>query len=253
MFVSIQQKSGSFGDRLYPRTDISRVGNIPGTAPLPAVVTDGLRLYLDAGNAASYPGSGTTWTDLSGYNNNYTLVNGPTYVTESGGGIFFDGTNDHATGPASNAFGITANCTIEIIIKPTQNVGGSMFRFVADENIRGLFAHTPYGDGYYFDSVNQRISFTDGTLINQNAYFVFRRRTTPSPYREIIRNTVQRAADTNVPNTMTLNTTTTLLAAVPADGEYFKGNVYVFRVYNRSLSDAELTQNYNVEKARFGL
>lgn len=252
MFLPIQQKSGSFGDRLYSRTDISRVGNIPGPVPS-AIITDGLRLYLDAGNASSYPGTGTTWTDLSGYNNNFTLVNGPTYSTESGGAIVFDGTNDHATGPASNAFGITADATIEIIIKPTQAVGGSMFRFVANENTRGLFAHTPYGDTYYFDSVNQRIQFTDSTLINQNAYFVFRRRTTPSPYREIIRNTVQRAADTNVPNTMTLNTTTTLLAAVPADAEYFKGNVYVFRVYNRALSDAELTTNYNADKARFGL
>lgn len=253
MFVSIQQKSGSFGDRLYPRTDTSRVGNIPGPQPAASIITDGLRLYLDAGNASSYPGTGTTWTDLSGYGNNFTLVNGPTYSTESGGAIVFDGTNDHATGPASNAFGITADATIEIIIKPTQAVGGSMFRFAANENIRGLFAHTPYFDGYYFDSAGQRIFFTDGTLINQNAYFVFRRRAATSPYREIIRNSVQRAADTNVLNTMTLNTTTVLLAAIPADAEYFKGNVYVFRVYNRALTDAELTNNYNVDKARFGL
>ena len=253
MFIGFQQKSGSFADRLYPITDTSRIGTIPGPQSVDSIVTNGLRLYLDAGNASSYPGSGTTWTDISGFGNNFTLVNGPTYTTESGGAIVFDGTNDHATGPASNAFGITADCTIEIIIKPTQNVGGAMFRFVANETVRGLFAHTPYGDGYYFDSANQRIFFIDSTLINQNAYFVFRRRTSTSPYREIIRNTVQRAADTNPLNTMTLNANTVLLAAVPADAEYFKGNVYLFRVYNRALSDAELTQNYNANRARFGL
>lgn len=253
MFIGFQQKSGSFADRLYPRTDTSRVGYVPGPQPAASIITDGLRLYLDAGNASSYPGSGTTWTDISGFGNNFTLVNGPTFTTESGGAIVFDGTNDHATGPASNAFGITADATIEIIIKPTQAVGGSMFRFVANEGVRGLFAHTPYIDGYYFDSVGQRISFIDSTLINQNAYFVFRRRAATSPYREIIRNSVQRAADTNVPNTMTLNANTVLLAAVPADAEYFKGNVYVFRVYNRALTDAELTNNYNVDRVRFGL
>jgi hypothetical protein len=252
MFRAFQEKSGSFGDRLYPRTDTSRLGSLP-IPPISSIVTDGLRLYLDAGNASSYPGSGTTWTDISGYGNNFTLVNGPTYSTESGGAIVFDGTNDHATGPNSNTFGITADCTIEMVIKPTQAVGGTSFRFTATENIRGLFAHTPYFDTYYFDSVNQRIQFTDSGLINQNAYFVFRRRTGTSPYRQIIRNSVQRAADTNIPNTMTLNANPVLLAAIPADAEYFKGNMYIFRVYNRALTDAELTQNYDADKTRFGL
>lgn len=252
MFRGFQEKSGSFGDRLYSRINVSAVGNIP-IPPVSNVVTDGLRLYLDAGNASSYPGSGTTWTDISGFGNNFTLVNGPTYSTESGGAIVFDGTNDYATGPNSNTFGITADATIELIIKPTAAAAGSSFRFTATENIRGLFAHTPYGDGYYFDSVGQRIFFTDSTLINQNAYFVFRRRTATSPYREIIRNSVQRVTDTNIPNTMTLNANPVLLAAIPADLEYFKGNMYIFRVYNRALSDAELTQNYNADRARFGL
>jgi hypothetical protein len=252
MFRGFQEKSGSFGDRLYPRIDVSRVGNIP-IPPPSNIVTDGLRLYLDAGNAASYPGSGTTWTDISGFGNNFTLVNGPTFSTESGGAIVFDGANDYATGPNSNTFGITADCTIEMVIKPTQAVGGTSFRFTANENVRGLFAHTPYDTGYYFDSANQRIQFIDGTLINQNAYFVFRRRAATSPYREIIRNSVQRAAQTDPLNTMTLNANPVLLAAIPSDFEYYKGNMYIFRVYNRALSDAELTQNYNADRARFGL
>jgi hypothetical protein len=253
MFRNFQNTSSSFSDRLYPRTDVSRVGTLP--IPQPAtIVTDGLRLYLDAGNASSYPGSGTTWTDISGYGNNFTLVNGPTFTTESGGAIVFDGTNDYATGPNANLYGITADATIELIIKPTQAVTGASFRFQSNENIRGLFAHTPYSDNtYYYDSAGQRIQFTDATLINQNAYFVFRRRAATSPYREIIRNSVQRAADTNALNAMTLNANPVLLAAVPADAEYFKGNMYVFRVYNRALSDAELAQNYSVDRARFGL
>ena len=57
-------------------------------------VTAGLVLNLDAGNAASYPGSGTTWTDLSGNGRNGTLTGGPTYSSADGGSIVFDGTND---------------------------------------------------------------------------------------------------------------------------------------------------------------
>jgi hypothetical protein len=58
------------------------------------IVTDGLVLYLDAGNVKSYPTTGTTWTDLVGVNNG-VLTNGPTFNPSNGGSIVFDGTNDY--------------------------------------------------------------------------------------------------------------------------------------------------------------
>ena len=61
----------------------------------PSLVTSGLVLCLDAGNPKSYPGSGTTWTDLSGRGNHGTLVNGPTFNSANGGSIVFDGSNDY--------------------------------------------------------------------------------------------------------------------------------------------------------------
>ena len=57
------------------------------------IVKDGLILNLDAGNRYSHPGSGTTWSDLSGNNNNGTLVNGVGYSSSNGGSFVFDGTN----------------------------------------------------------------------------------------------------------------------------------------------------------------
>ena len=54
----------------------------------PRVITDGLVLALDAADVSSYPGSGTTWTDLSGNGNNGTLVNGVGY---DNGSLIFDG------------------------------------------------------------------------------------------------------------------------------------------------------------------
>ena len=61
------------------------------------IVTDGLVLALDASVSRSYPGSGTTWTDLSGNGNNGTLTNGPTYNSANGGSIVFDGTDDYGS------------------------------------------------------------------------------------------------------------------------------------------------------------
>ena len=59
------------------------------------VVTDGLVLNLDAGFTPSYPRSGTTWYDVSSDGNNGTLTNGPTFNSDNGGSIVFDGTNDY--------------------------------------------------------------------------------------------------------------------------------------------------------------
>ena len=63
-----------------------------GLSHSPRIVTDGLVMCLDAGNSRSYPGTGTVWTDLAG--NIGTLTNGPTFNSENGGSVVFDGTND---------------------------------------------------------------------------------------------------------------------------------------------------------------
>jgi len=84
----------------------------------PRIITDGLVLCLDAGNTKSYPGSGTTWTDLSGNSNNGTLTNGPTYSSDDGGAIVFDGTNDYVNVGSTTdvAFG-TGDFTVEAWVK----------------------------------------------------------------------------------------------------------------------------------------
>jgi hypothetical protein len=65
------------------------------------IVQDGLVLNLDAGVSSSYPGSGTTWTDLSGNGNNGTLVNGVAYTSDNGGAMLFDGVDDGFTASMS--------------------------------------------------------------------------------------------------------------------------------------------------------
>ena len=68
------------------------------------VVTDNMVVYLDAGNNSSYSGSGTSWNDISGNGNNFTLTNGPTYTSSDGGAIVFDGTNDCAVSALNQSF-----------------------------------------------------------------------------------------------------------------------------------------------------
>jgi hypothetical protein len=60
-----------------------------------AVIFNGLELWLDASNTASYPGTGTTWTDLSGNGNNGTLIYGVTYSSTNGGTMVFNGSSNN--------------------------------------------------------------------------------------------------------------------------------------------------------------
>ena len=83
-------------------------------------ISDGLVLALDAANTRSYPGSGTTWTDLSGRGNNGTLTNGPSFVRPTfrepfggAGSVYFDGSGDYLTIPQSSNWLYTADYTIE--------------------------------------------------------------------------------------------------------------------------------------------
>jgi hypothetical protein len=62
----------------------------------PDIIEDGLVLCLDAGNKRSYPGSGTTWYDTSGNDNHFTLYNTPTFSSDNGGCISFNGTDEYA-------------------------------------------------------------------------------------------------------------------------------------------------------------
>jgi hypothetical protein len=73
------------------------------------IVTNGLVLAADPADTNSDPGSGTSWRDMSGNNNNGTLTNGPIFDSGSIKSIFFDGTNDWANFGASSSLNVTNN------------------------------------------------------------------------------------------------------------------------------------------------
>ena len=87
----------------------------------PSIVTDGLVLCLDAANTKSYPGSGTTWTDVSGEGHDGTLTNGPTFNSDYGGNIVFDGnTNgEEITGVHNSELNLRNDLTVECWFRRT--------------------------------------------------------------------------------------------------------------------------------------
>ena len=88
-----------------------------GLSHSPSIVTSNLVLCFDPANPKSYSGSGNTIYDLTGRILPGALTNGPTYNSNLGGFLSFDGTNDYLAVPDSNLLDLGANFTISAWIK----------------------------------------------------------------------------------------------------------------------------------------
>ena len=229
------------------------------------IVRNGLVLNLDAANLSSYPGSGTTWTDVSGGGNNGTLTNGPTYSSANGGSIVFDGSNDYVSTPNSASLIAVGDgsFTLGVWVKlsGTKTVGQSIIRrdnFLNQgaENRRiislSVAANTNYaGFGVYDgggNNANGSQNLNDGLW----HYLVgVRENSTGTNY--IYVDGVLKAQAVYVSSTFNSTRVPYYLGTVSASyvGELFFGNIANTQIYNRALSATEISQNYNALKNRF--
>ena len=212
------------------------------------IVTSGLALHLDAGNTASYPGTGTTWTDLSGNGNTGTLTNGPTYSSANGGSIVFDGGNDYAPiGTSSFPFGASAG-TISLWAKTDTITGGfrslvaygtvgvPKARFMAIENTTYFFGG--YGSDITATGVPLNTWFNmSGVYTGTNALLYVNGALVAGPTAKTW-NTISSVAT---------------IGRQLENTAYWDGNLSQLCVYNKALSATEVLQNYYALRGRYGL
>tara|TARA_R110002153_G_scaffold273693_1_gene445283 strand:+ start:705 stop:1397 length:693 start_codon:yes stop_codon:yes gene_type:complete len=224
----------------------------------PHIVTDGLSLSLDAGSGRSYPGSGTTWYDLSGNNGNFTFSTTPTINLNSNGG-YWQTTGVVATGPASNSLGITntSGYTIFWVGRTVTGSGNASFKIYGDvSSNRGIFQHPSWTNNtIYFDqggccNSDQRLTYSNSALTD-GTWTICGLRSTVST-RSIFYNGIKAANTTVTAANVNLNSTAMKLNSNDS-GYNWDGYLSNFMVYNRALSDDEMLQNYNAFKSRAGL
>jgi hypothetical protein len=213
------------------------------------VVTDGLVFYVDAGNGNSYPGSGTTWSDLVGGNDG-TLTNGPTYDSANGGSIVFDGVNDYVqTGTITTFSSVTLD--FWVYLGPTTQTGNSIiskrasYQNQQDFNLF-LFA---YSNQLNLDIGNTRVS---GTSLSGNALYNIT--ATYDSSNGAVKVYVNNSIDINSTistGLITSNTSDTYIGRLGGSSYYWDGKIFTGKIYNRALSASEVTQNYNALKNRF--
>ena len=211
------------------------------------IVTSGLTLLLDAGFTPSYPKSGTAWTDLSFSGNNATLVNGPTFNSSDGGSVVFDGTNDYCSAGNSSSLSITGNLTVAAWVRPTS--------FANQGNIVAKSSNPGYRMRFQSDGTFWMYSNTN-TITSPSAYTINNWFHTVGVFsstglRMYINGSLVQSNGTAF--SPSYSSSNFYVGTFNGTLELFQGRIANVSVYNRALSATEVLQNFNSQKARFGL
>jgi hypothetical protein len=215
------------------------------------IVTSGLVLNLDAGNAGSYPGTGTAWTDLSGNGNNGTLKNSPTYSSTNGGELILNGTNQYADCGNAASLQITSGTIGAWIKADTTNSGYN--GIVIKQYAWGLFVSNnvliafDWGNG-----ANRTTGVNVGNNTWNNVAMSFTE-TSGTPSNNIIVYVNGSAVLTATVKHVNQSKQFIIGNGGPLESQNFGGSISQVTVYNRVLSATEITQNYEVVKDRYGL
>ena len=212
-------------------------------------------LSLDAGNPESYPGSGSTWTDLVSART-FTLYNDPTYNSANGGYLEFD--------PPSNQYALCAsslptlnNWTVEVWHYYSGTNSGSS-PCIVTEALSGTINYTL---GCTADnSPNLQAGFFNGGWqATANNYTL-----TPGAWYQIVGTCNNNQVCLYINGILTRSTGR--LASPPVSSnagiflmhrwdypQFWGGNLAIVRIYDSDIGSTGVTQTWNANRARFGL
>lgn len=238
------------------------------------IVRDGLVLHLDAGKRDSYPGSGTVWRDLSGNNNHVTLYNAPIFSSNA---IIFDGVNQYARTDTTINLADTDKITVMSIWKTaTTSSQGLVYEHTNNWNTRtngyGGFGIASNSNGsVVVANVNHNqlngstgysgVNTTSPSIIDYQMYTLlhdFSLAGTDETY-SYINGTFVNKSSTGVSGTNTINNTGMFgndymyFASRGGTTAYCNVSIACLILYNRRLTDIEISQNYNALRGRYGL
>jgi len=226
------------------------MGGFANNAP---IVTDGLVFYVDAGNSNSYPGSGTTWYDLSGRKNDGTFSATPTTSNLGGGSITFDGIDDKCEFPAASFVAGDA-ATISLWYYGRTPHRASMTFYIGKGSSRYYSCHIPWSNGtIYFDHMghqgSSRLSQYGGNTSIGWHNWVFLTDSSSPQKQHIYKDGSLWASDADAVSIS--GDHDTVIIGSYGTVNYDNGTYSSVSFYNRALSASEITQNYNALKGRF--
>ena len=230
------------------------LGNLSSLSIPVSIVTTGLVMYLDAGNALSYTSGSTTWKDMTSYGMVFNLNNAPAYTTNNGGVLnFVPSSSQWAQSTTAPGFGLLSNFTIEVWIYPngtssgpsptilTQSyVGGDNINYALQTTTNNTISISMFNGGWQAGS--------GYTLTSNNWYHVVG--TYNGSYLNLYVNGILVKTDANS-SVATYSARPINLMKRWDQTDYFGGGASIIRMYNSALSSDQINQNFYAEKARF--
>jgi len=216
----------------------------------PTTVTNGLVLALDAADKNSYPGSGTSWFDLSGNNNTGTLTNGPTFNSGNGGSIVFDGADDYVQ-TSNTSFN---SSTIAVSVWINRSTTATTFPVIASKEgvSSGWILHIINTNKIFWKiNNNNSTAITTTASLTVGLWYNIVGIYTGSQLAVYINGILDSTTSDNTG--INSNSTALRIGEYQTTGNAYKGNIANIQIYNRALSATEILQNYNATKTRFGL
>ena len=223
----------------------------------PDIITDGLVLSLDTASARSYPGSGTTIKDLSGSGIDGTLVGNISFLTDNSGILDFDGVDDYITCGTSAA--------VNLIQGKTNITLGIWFKMDALDSLRGLIGTLNYscnsnlglvasGSGLQFYNDTAACNKVDIGGFVEIGKWIYAVGTYDGTNTRLY--AFKDGALSSANNTTKTGNTNTFSSDFQVWGDQNGGFLTdckgsIAHVYNRTLSQVEIEQNYNAQKNRF--
>lgn len=235
------------------------------------VVASGLVFNSDAAKRESYPGSGTTWRDIS-RGTAGTLLNGPIYNSNNRGSIVFDGVDDYAEYGYIPELSNLLNITVSYWYYPTTTnatkaIGGRYNNLQPTGSPSGLnngwhFLYTSDGIFYFAgrESGTSYLSILTPTSYPINNWYNVVGTKQGSLWSLYV-NGILRVSGNRGTGTIPFYDNDLQIGALKQGilgvnqyvGNYLNGRVAQCLIFNRALSAAEVLQNYNATKGRFGL
>jgi hypothetical protein len=215
------------------------------------IVTSGLVLCLDAGNRKSYPGIGTAWTDLSGRGNHGTLFNTPTYSSENGGSLTFNGSNQYVSNtmgqPLTSPFADLTNKFLVFDFWVNSNTSTPIGLYDTAPNLTNPLRNNPAGFvEWWNEDPKVSLGLSALTWTNITIEYSFTTNRTIKYYRN------GNLISTTTGGTGPFVSWTTLNFGTVNQGQFwYSGKISIIKIYNRALSATEIAQNYNALKSRY--
>lgn len=212
-----------------------------------------LAYMWDAGLTSSYPGSGNSWYEwITPASRTATLTNGPYYSTAGGGSIYFDGSNDYAEIPTFSLSGVPWSTSFWIKTTTTGQValfshwsGGPVYN--------GFGLYNGYLQYTYYNNAGWNYSPTSNTLVNTNNWVYVTYSTGASATDTFTFYTNGVASGTFTPSSNGVGSGNMGSFGVYWGWGYYPGYLAHVSVHSTQLTQAQILQNFNATRQRFGV